>query len=116
MLGAASILAPFAFGAAAGGIAAGRVPVGNERGDLVTSWLNPTGIVIGALCMVTGWYLGAVYLAADAERQRECELVRAFRARALWTGMLAGGCALVALWVVHGHAHRIWPASRATGA
>ena len=44
-----SILTPFALGAAAGGIASGRVPVGNAQGDLVTSWLNPTSLMIGAL-------------------------------------------------------------------
>ena len=37
-----SILDPFALGAAIGGIASGRVPVGNAEGDLVSSWLNPT--------------------------------------------------------------------------
>ena len=37
-----SILTPFALAAVIGGIASGRVPVGNARGDLVTSWLNPT--------------------------------------------------------------------------
>ena len=107
-LGVASILAPFALGAAAGGIASGHVPVGNERGGLLTSWLNPTGIAVGVVCVVTGWYLAAVYLAADAQRQGQQDLVQAFRSRALRTGVLAGGCALVALWVVRGHAHPIW--------
>jgi cytochrome bd ubiquinol oxidase subunit II len=37
-----SVLTPFALGAAVGGIASGRVPVGNAKGDLITSWLNPT--------------------------------------------------------------------------
>src|SRR3954454_19444974 len=36
-----SILVPFCFGAAAGGIASGRVPVGNATGDPWSSWLNP---------------------------------------------------------------------------
>jgi cytochrome d ubiquinol oxidase subunit II len=44
-----SILTPFALGAAVGGIASRRVPVGNAAGDFVTSWLNPTSILIGAL-------------------------------------------------------------------
>src|SRR6476469_9836220 len=37
-----SILTPFALGAVVGGIASGRVPVGNAAGDLWTSWLNWT--------------------------------------------------------------------------
>ena len=53
---AASILTPFMLGAAAGGIASGRVPVGNAAGDLVTSWLNPTSAMIGAIAVVTGAY------------------------------------------------------------
>ena len=34
MFGVSSILTPFALGAAIGGIASGRVPVGNAAGDL----------------------------------------------------------------------------------
>src|SRR5918996_3743875 len=37
-----SILTPFALGAAIGGIASNRVPVGNAAGELFSSWLNPT--------------------------------------------------------------------------
>src|SRR6476646_5043067 len=48
-----SILTPFALGAAVGGIASLRVPVGNAAGDLVTSWLNPTSITIGVIAVAT---------------------------------------------------------------
>src|SRR4051795_7593870 len=37
-----SLLAPFFLGAVIGGIASGRVPVGNAAGDPWTSWWNPT--------------------------------------------------------------------------
>src|ERR687898_469164 len=63
-----SILTPFALGTAVGAIASGRVPVGNARGDLVTSWLNPTSIATGVLAVPTGAYLAAAYLAGDAAR------------------------------------------------
>jgi Cytochrome bd terminal oxidase subunit I/Cytochrome bd terminal oxidase subunit II len=63
-----SILTPFALGTVVGGIASGRVPVGNAAGSLVTSWLNPTSIVLGVLAVATAAYLAAVYLAADAVR------------------------------------------------
>jgi hypothetical protein len=43
------------------GIASGRVPVGNAAGDPLTSWLNPTSLVIGALAVAIGGYLAAVY-------------------------------------------------------
>ena len=81
-----SILTPFALGAAIGGIASGRVPVGNAQGDLVTSWLNPTSIALGVLAVATAAYLAAVYLAADAVRLGRPELERAFRGRALAHG------------------------------
>jgi cytochrome bd ubiquinol oxidase subunit II len=65
---ASSILTPFALGTAVGAIASGRVPVGNARGDLVTSWLHPTSMAIGVLAVANGAYVAAVYLAADARR------------------------------------------------
>src|SRR5919197_1022673 len=71
VFGASSVLTPFALGAAIGGIASGRVPVGNAAGDLITSWLNATSILIGALAVVTSGYLAAVYLAGDATRTGE---------------------------------------------
>jgi len=97
----ASIITPFALGAAVGGIASGRVPVGNAAGDLVTSWLNPTSILIGVLALVTAAYLAAVYLAADAVRLGKSDLTRAFRVRALGTGVVAGAIALGGLAVLH---------------
>jgi cytochrome d ubiquinol oxidase subunit II len=108
VIGVSSILTPFALGAVAGGIASGRVPVGNAAGDLITSWLNPTAITIGALSVTTSWYLASVYLAADAQRIGELALVTAFRRRALVTGVLAGALAVAALIVVHDDARLIW--------
>jgi cytochrome d ubiquinol oxidase subunit II len=103
-----SILTPFALGAAVGGIASGRVPVGNAKGDPVTSWLNPTSILVGTLAVATAAYLAAVYLAADAVRARDPDLARAFRARALATGVVAGGIAFLGLVVLRLDARPIW--------
>ena len=64
-----SVVTPFALGAAIGGIASGRVPVGNAEGDLFSSWLNPTSVLIGAMAVATSAYMAAVFLAADAARQ-----------------------------------------------
>src|SRR3954468_812436 len=108
LLGASSVLTPFALGATIGAIASGRVPVGNAAGDPWSSWLNATGITIGALSVVTSWYLAAVYLAADAARIGDAALVRAFRRRALALGGGAGALALAALVVVHEDAEPIW--------
>jgi cytochrome bd ubiquinol oxidase subunit II len=103
-----SILTPFALGAAVGGIASFRVPVGNAGGNLFSSWLNPTSVAIGVLAVATGAYLAAVFLSADARRLGEPELERRFRARALGAGVVTGGLALASLVVLHSDDHRLY--------
>jgi cytochrome bd ubiquinol oxidase subunit II len=106
--GVASLIAPFALGAAAGGIASGRVPVGNAAGHLFSSWLNPTSILIGALAVVTGAYLSAIFLCGDAIRAGDQTLSERFRTRALGAAVVAGGIAIAGLIVLHGDAHPIY--------
>jgi cytochrome bd ubiquinol oxidase subunit II len=103
-----SILTPFALGAAVGGIASQRVPVGNAAGDLFSSWLNPTSILIGCLAVASAAYLAAVYLSADAARIGDDELVPQFRFRALGAGLVAGAIALGGLAVLHSDAHPLY--------
>jgi len=111
-----SVLTPFALGTAIGGIASGRVPVGNAAGDLVTSWLNPTSVAIGTIAVATGAYLAAVYLAGDAARAGRDDLTAAFRTRALAAGVVTGAVALAGLLVVSFDAEPLrerlfaWPA------
>lgn len=93
-LALSSILTPFFLGAAIGGIASGRVPVGNAAGDALTSWWNPTSVLTGVLAVVTGAYLAAVWAGADAARQGESDLAEAFRRRALIGGVVAGAAAV----------------------
>jgi cytochrome bd-type quinol oxidase subunit 2 len=95
-------------GAAVGGIASGHVPVGNAAGSLVTSWLNPTSIMIGAIAVAAAAHLAAVYLAADATRVGAAELVRGFRVRALLSGVATGALALAGLAVVRGDAEHLF--------
>jgi cytochrome bd ubiquinol oxidase subunit II len=119
---ASSILTPFALGTAVGGIASGRVPVGNARGDLVTSWLNPSSIAVGILAVATGAYVAAVYLAGDAARAGLDDVARAFRKRALGAGVVTGAIAFAALAVVAVDGDRVgerlfdWPALAAVSA
>jgi cytochrome d ubiquinol oxidase subunit II len=112
LLGAAfalsSVLAPFCLGAAAGGIASGRVPVGNAAGDPWTSWLNPASLLIGVLAVLLSAFLGAVFLAADADRAGLLELRRAFRARTLATGWVAGAIAIGGLLVLRTDARALF--------
>jgi cytochrome d ubiquinol oxidase subunit II len=103
-----SILTPFALGAAVGGIASARVPVGNAAGHLFSSWLNPTSILVGVLAVATAAYLAAVFLSADAVRLGQSDLVRQFRARALGSGLVAGAIAVGGLAVLHSDAHPLY--------
>jgi cytochrome d ubiquinol oxidase subunit II len=103
-----SVLAPFALGACVGALALGRVPYGNAAGNLWSSWLNPTSILIGILAVVFSAYLAAVYLAADTLRLGEHELELDFRVRALAAGVVAGGLALAGLLVVRQDSPALW--------
>ena len=95
-----SVLIPFFLGAALGGIASGRVEVGNATGEPFGSWLNPTSVLIGTIAVLSGAYLAAVFLAGDSERAEQPDLVRAFRTRALGSGVLTGAVALGGLLVL----------------
>jgi cytochrome d ubiquinol oxidase subunit II len=108
LFASSSVLIPFCFGAAIGGIASGRVPVGNAAGDPWSSWLNPTSVLLGVLGVVTGAHLAAVYLTGDSARVGLPDLMRAFRVRALATGVLAGAIALAGLLVVRSDARPLF--------
>lgn len=102
LFGLGSILTPFCLGAALGGVASARVPVGNAAGDPVTSWLNLTSIAIGLLAVAMGGYLAAVYLIAEARRRGVPALEPYFRRRAGMAGtagLVLGVTALGALWL-----------------
>jgi cytochrome bd ubiquinol oxidase subunit II len=103
-----SILTPFALGAAVGGIASRRVPVGNAAGSPIGSWTGPTSILIGVLAVASAAYLGAVFLAADAVRLGQADLERRFRARALGSGLAAGAIALGGLAVLRSDVHPLY--------
>src|SRR3954447_15565618 len=103
-----SILTPFALGAVVGGIASMRVPVGNAQGDLFSSWLNPTSILVGLLAVAFSGYLAAVYLAADSRRLGDEELERWFRGRALVSAVVAGALAVAGLFVLHSDARELF--------
>jgi cytochrome bd ubiquinol oxidase subunit II len=117
-----SLLTPFALGTAVGAIASGRVPIGNAAGDPLTSWLNPTSLLVGILAVATGAYVAAVYLAGDAARAGRDDLAAAFRIRALGAGVVTGAISFAGLAVVAYDADRLgdnllaWPAVAAIAA
>jgi cytochrome bd ubiquinol oxidase subunit II len=103
-----SVLVPFCFGAAVGGIASGRVPVGNAAGSAWSSWLNGTSIALGVVAVLMGAYLAAVFLADDARRVGDAALERATHTRALLAGVLSGVAAIAALAVVRSDARDLY--------
>ena len=108
LFASSSVLIPFCFGAALGGVASGRVRVGNAAGDPWSSWLNPTSVLVGAIAVITGAHLAAVFLAGDSRRAEQPDLVRAFRVRALVTGVLAGAVALAGVLVLRSDARSLY--------
>jgi cytochrome bd ubiquinol oxidase subunit II len=103
-----SLLVPFFLGTVVGGIASGRVPVGNATGDELSSWANETSVLVGLLAVVTGAHVAAVFLGADARRAGEEALVPAFRARALGSGVVAGALSIAGLAVVSADSPDLW--------
>jgi len=96
-----SIVTPFFFGAIAGAVASGHIPVGVGLGNPLSSWLNPVAIMTGILAVTVCAYLAAVYLTADARRSGDSQLVSSFRARALGAGIVAGIVAISGIVFLH---------------
>ncbi|HZM75791.1 MAG TPA: cytochrome d ubiquinol oxidase subunit II [Candidatus Limnocylindrales bacterium] len=98
LFGLGSFITPFFFGAALGGIAAGRVPVGNAAGHEITSWWNPVSVTAGLIAVSMGAFLAAVYLIAESRRRGLSGLEDHFRVRAVGAGIFALaagiGCAI----------------------
>lgn len=100
-----SFLTPFFLGTVAGGIASGRVPIGIERGDIFSSWINPTSILGGVLAVATCAWLAAIYLTVDSSRDDEQGLENAFRKRALYSGVFLGVMSLAGIGILDYDAH-----------
>jgi len=100
VFGLASVLTPFFLAATLGGIASGRIPPGNSKGDPVTSWLNPTSVLFGILGLLAAAFIAAAFLVSDARRFEAPDLEAYFRTRAVVSGSLlllvmAGGLLVV---------------------
>ncbi len=87
LFGVASLLTPFFLAAVIGGVASGRVPLGNAAGDRVTSWFNPTSMLFGVLAVVAGAFLAAAFLGYDARRIAPGDLEGYFARRTIGSGL-----------------------------
>jgi len=108
LFGVSSLLTPFFMGTVVGAVASGRVPVGNAAGDPVSSWLNATSLLIGALFVATSAYLAAVFLVSDARRARDPDLERYFTVRALGAAVVAGVLAVAGIVDLHADARYVY--------
>jgi cytochrome bd ubiquinol oxidase subunit II len=106
--GLSSLMTPFFMGTVAGAVASGRVPIGNAKGDAVTSWLNPVSLLIGVLFVAAGAYLAAIFLVSDARRFGDRDLERYFAVRALGAAAVAGAVAVAGIFVLRADARYIY--------
>lgn len=91
-----SLITPFFLGCVAGAIASGRVPADGD-GELLGSWLTPTSLFGGLIAVGTCAFLAGSFLAADAERAGQPELVETLRTRTLLVGVATGVVVFAAL-------------------
>ena len=94
-----SVITPFFLGTVAGGIASGRVPA-TGRGDLWTSWLNPTSVFGGIIAVGTCAFLAGTFLCADARRSGQRKLAEQLRWRTLAVGAVTGTVVFAALFPI----------------
>jgi cytochrome bd ubiquinol oxidase subunit II len=102
-----SVLTPFFMGVVVGAIAAGNVPAAGN-GDAFSSWLQPLPLLTGALFVLAGAYLAAIFLVADSSRAEDPEMESYFSRRALAAGLVAGAVALGGLIALHGEARYVY--------
>jgi cytochrome bd ubiquinol oxidase subunit II len=103
-----SVLTPFFLGCAIGAVASGQVPADGDPGVPFSSWTGATALWAGSLAVVTGAYLAAVFLAADAVRAHATDLATAFRRRALGSAVVAGAMAIGGLFVIREDARALY--------
>jgi cytochrome d ubiquinol oxidase subunit II len=103
-----SLVTPYFLGAVVGGVASGRVPPGIARGNVITSWINPTSALGGVMAVLVCAYLAAVFLCGDARREGAEDLADEFRIRALGTAGVTGVAGLAGLFILRGDAPLLW--------
>ncbi len=102
-----SVLTPFFMGTVVGAIAAGNVPAAGN-GDAFSSWIAPLPLLVGALFVVSGAYIAAVFLVTDARHAEAPDLEDYFARRALLAALVAGVFAVAGLFALHSEARYIY--------
>jgi cytochrome d ubiquinol oxidase subunit II len=109
-----SLLTPFFMGTVVGAIADGNVPA-EGNGDAFSSWLQPLPLLVGAIFVVSGAYLAAVFLVGDARRAGEPEMEHYFARRALTAAVVAGALAVAGIFVLNSEASYVYNRLTAEG-
>ncbi len=94
-----SLLTPFFLGAAVGAVASGRVPLDGSV-DPWRVWVTPTSVLGGVLAVGTCMWLAAVFLAADADRDGQTDLVDYFSRRSQITAIVLGLVSLSGIYII----------------
>lgn len=105
---ASSVVTPFFFGAVAGGVASGRVGLGNDQGSPFTSWINPTSMLGGVLAVSTCAFLAATFLTDEARKREEPDLAEEFRVRAIGAAVATGAIAFAGIFVLRADAPELF--------
>jgi cytochrome bd ubiquinol oxidase subunit II len=108
LFGASSVVAPFAFGLVAGGLAqasAARTVAGRAPS---VPWTSPFAIVVGLLAVCLCAQLAAGFLALRLDRAGRAELAGRFRARTLQAAIGTGLFSLLGLFVADADAPALW--------
>lgn len=103
-----SVITPFFFGAIAGAVASGRVPVEPADIDPFDPWVQPTSILGGTLAVMTCAYLAAAFLAADGARHGDAGLADRYRRLGLAAAIAAGAVALGGIFVLRADAPELY--------
>lgn len=103
-----SVLTPFFLGISAAAVASGRVGDTMSQADLLTGWITPFSLAVGVMATLQCATLAAVYLTAEAHRQRETDFVLSYRLKALLSSALVSALGLLCLALSVNEAPWLW--------
>lgn len=109
LFGSASVMAPFAFGSVAGGLAVASVR-GTRAGPSVPAiqWTGPFALLVGALAVALCAQLAASFVSLNLARTGEDLITERFRRRALGSGACVLTLAVAALATSAATAPALW--------
>lgn len=102
-----SVLTPFFMGTVVGAIASGEVPP-DGGGDPMGSWTGTLPLLIGAMFVVSGAYVAAVFLVRDAGAAGEEDVRAHFRRCALGAAVVAGLVAVAGILALRADARFVY--------